>query len=306
MAPFSSLLFLSTFLLISIDKIIFTFFLKFWFSFLFYCLLHFPSGYNVWFYFCFVFYFYFANFFISFFLQILHFVVSIQFSSFISFASFKFIISCFSFPWVSTHFFSFFYFFFFFLTLLFLFKSQLLHCDFPQYSLIFSSFSLVAAFHSSSLFSSISDSAFYFLFFSFLLHLFSSHSSSFLLFQFQPSFPHSSALLDYNNYNSRTEMDKLLLIIKCIITMLFLFLCKFLNFYLLLFSFLLFFISSSSLLPPSSLFLLPPSSLFLLPPSSLFLHIPVWRFPQFSLSFPGSGAPRSRTLSIPAFMCLLL
>ena len=58
---------------------------------------------------------------------------------------------------------------------------------------------------------------------------------------------------------------------KFIITMLFLFLWKFLNFYLFFF-FLLFFFSSSSL-------------------SSLFLHIPVWRFPQFSLSLPGMVLP---------------
>ena len=60
------------------------------------------------------------------------------------------------------------------------------------------------------------------------------------------------------------------------------------------FVFLLFFLFSSfSFLP----------LLFFLPPSSLFLHIPVWRFPQFSLPFPGSGAPRSRTLSIPGRTC---
>ena len=75
---------------------------------------------------------------------------------------------------------------------------------------------------------------------------------------------------------------------KLIITVLFLFLCKFFNFYLFHFSFLF---SSFSFLPV----------LFLLPPSSLFLRIPVWWFPQFSLSFPGSGAPRSHTLSIPGY-----
>ena len=68
---------------------------------------------------------------------------------------------------------------------------------------------------------------------------------------------------------------------KFIITMLFLFVRELLNFCLLFFLF--------SFLP----------LLFLPPPSSLFLHITVWPFPQFSLSFPGSGAPCSRTLSIP-------
>ena len=47
----------------------------------------------------------------------------------------------------------------------------------------------------------------------------------------------------------------------------------------------------------SPLFLFFLFSFFFLP--LFFLHIPVWRFPQISLSFPGSGAPGSRTLSIP-------
>ena len=72
--------------------------------------------------------------------------------------------------------------------------------------------------------------------------------------------------------------------------------CKFLNFCLLFFLFSsVFLFSSFSFLP----------FLFLLPPSSGFIHISVWQFPQFSLSFPGSGAPRSCTLSIPdVCMCM--
>ena len=129
-----------------------------------------------------------------------NFVVSIQFPHSLARIQFKFIISCSSFSWISTPFFFFllFHLFFFFLTLLFLFISQLHMLWFPQYSLTFPSFSLVAAFYSCSLFSSISDPAFSFpiLQFSSLSFFFtSSHSSSFLLFQFQTSFPHSLALL---------------------------------------------------------------------------------------------------------------
>ena len=137
---------------------------------------------------------------------------------------------------------------------------------FPQYSLTFPSFSLVAAFHSSSFFffyfrSSVLFSYSSVFFFVFFLHIF-----TFFLISVVSMSTQFSSFISFALY-------------KFIITMLFLFLWKFLNFYLFFF-FLLFFFSSSSL-------------------SSLFLHIPVWRFPQFSLSLPGSGAPRSRTLSIP-------
>ena len=80
-------------------------------------------------------------------------------------------------------------FFFFFLTLLVLFISQLHHCDdflnIPLHSLFFSCccfsflFSFSFHFRSSNLFFSYS---------SVLFCLFSSHSSSFLLFQFNPVF----------------------------------------------------------------------------------------------------------------------
>ena len=59
----------------------------------------------------------------------------------------------------------------------------------------------------------------------------------------------------------------------------------------------LFLFFNSYLFSPSFLPLL-----FLLSPSSSSYPITsMWWFPQFSLSFPGSGAPRSRTLSIPAW-----
>ena len=189
MAPFSSLLVFSHFWLITINKIILPFFLNFLFtlslfpfscfnfSFLFYCLLHFRSN----------------NFFSYFFLQISS-SVSSNSSSFLLFQS--------SFPhslawlhlkllFIFLNFYPFFSLFSSFNSLSF--SSPLpLHIPitplwwFPQYSLTFPSFSLVAAFHSSSLFSSTSDLAISFPFFSFLC-LFSSHSSLFLLFQFQSS-----------------------------------------------------------------------------------------------------------------------
>ena len=99
----------SYFLLITIDKIIFTFFPQLplypLFSLLFSCFcvnfipLLLSPAFPSWRSFS-----YFTNFFISFFKFFLIFVVSIQFSSSISLASFKFIISCSSFSWISTPF----------------------------------------------------------------------------------------------------------------------------------------------------------------------------------------------------------
>ena len=131
---------------------------------------------------------------------------------------------------------------------------------FPQFSMIFLIFFHVAAFHSS-----------------FLLP-FQIQRSLFLFFSF--FFVFFLHILPHVVSNS-TQFSSFISFawFKFIITMLILFLI----FYL--FSFLLFSFSSHS---------------FLLPPSSpLILHIPVWWFPQFSLSFPGSGAPCYRTLSIP-------
>ena len=80
--------------------------------------------------------------------------------------------------------------------LLFHFISLLHQCDdFLSFFCHFPLFLLVLLFILLSL-SCISDSAIFFLFFSFLFCLFTSYSSSFLLFQ--PSFPHSLALLNLN------------------------------------------------------------------------------------------------------------
>ena len=145
-----------------IDKIIFTCFLNFLFSFslppplfmvflliipLFYWLLHFWSGD--------LFFSYFTNFLISFFKFFLIFVVPIQFqvSSFINLALFYHLLHFL--------FLNFYPFFLFIPPFLFLFLFPHppfpLHISitplwwFPQYSLIFPSFSLIAAFHSSSI-----------------------------------------------------------------------------------------------------------------------------------------------------------
>ena len=98
------------------------------------------------------------------------------------------------------------------------------------YFLTFPSFSLAAVFIPLLIFLPFPIQSSLFLFFSFILRLFSSHSSSFLLFQFELSFPHSFARY------------------KFIITMLFLFLCKFFNLYLFFFYSLLLLFSSSPLL----------------------------------------------------------
>ena len=101
--------------------------------------------------------------------------------------------------------------------------------------------SLDAAFHSSSLFSSIPiQRSRLLLFFSFLLRLISSHSSSFLLFQFQSSFPHSLASLDLSlsSPNSPCSSSS---------SVKFLNFCLFFFSFLIFFSFLLFFFSYSSL-----------------------------------------------------------
>ena len=116
-------------------------------------------------------------------------------------------------------------------------------------------------------FSSISYPVFSFPFLQFSFSSFSSHSSSFLSFQFQPSFPHSLVLLDISLSSPCSSSSSVSYSIS----------------------------TSSFLFSP--LFLSFLSSFFFLPLP--FLYMPVWRFPQFSLSFPGSGAPRSRTLSIP-------
>ena len=142
---------------------------------------------------------------------------------------------------------------------------------FPQLLLSFPSFSFVAAFHSALLSPAFPIQQPFSCSSIFFFCLFTSYSTSFLLFQ--PSFPSSLALLNLN--------------LSC---------------------------SSSSVIPASFLLFLFLSFLpllFLLPPSSPPpLHIPVtsmWWFPQFSLSFPGSGAPRSSTLSIPdSLYCSLI
>ena len=138
-----------------------------------------------------------------------------------------------------------------------------------QYSLTFPP-SLIAAFHFSSFFFHFQSSDLF------------SHSSVFFFVFFHHTFPHHLCCFNFNPVSSFISFAWFKFL--HVITMLFLFLCKFLNFCLFFFLF-----SSFSFLP----------LLFLPPPSSLFLHIPVWPFPQFSLSFPGSGVPCSHTLSIP-------
>ena len=275
---FSSLVF-PYFLLITIDKIIFTFFLNFLFKstvsvfppFLLF-LLKFHSSSIVS---CIsnpVIFFLFYKF-LHQFLQIFpHFSCFNPGSSSIRLASFKFIISCLSFSWISTPFL-----FFPPFSFLFLLPHSSLPIHFPitplwwflQYSLTFPSFSFVAAFHSSSFFfhfrssDRFSCSAVFFVFFLHILpHSISTQFSSiiiallqFIITMITPSSSSSSSSISAYSF-----------------------------FFPLFFLF-----SSFSFLP----------LLFLLPPSSVFLHISVWRFPQFSLSFPGSGAPRSCTLSIP-------
>ena len=140
------------------------------FSFLFYCLLHLRSG-NL--------FSYFANFFISFFLI---FVVSIQFSPFISMASFKFIIICSSFSWISTPFSSF--------LISFSSSSPFSSSSYPNYTIAcddflnipwhFPPFLLLLLFIPLLFFLPFLIQRSLVLFFSFLLRSFSSHSSSFL------------------------------------------------------------------------------------------------------------------------------
>ena len=201
MAPFSSLLVFPHVWLITINKIILTFFLNFVFTFSFPSFSLVPAFHSSSTVSCILdptIFFSILQFFNQFFKLFLIFVVSIQFSSFISLASFKFIISWLLFLFLN--FYPFFspssFFHFFFVTLLF-FISQLHHCDdflnipwhFPPFllKLLFIPLFLLPLPIQRSLF----------LFFSFLLRLFFfSHSSSFLLFQFQSSFLHSLALFE--------------------------------------------------------------------------------------------------------------
>ena len=196
MATFSSFLVFPHLLLITIDRIILTFFLNFLFTlslfppFLLFCfnfiLLLLSPAFSIrrsWSYF--------TNFFISFFKFFLISVVSIQFSSSISLTSFKFIIGCSSFSWISTAFSPFSSFFISFSSSLFSSSSYTNYTMwlFPPYSFIFPSFTLVSAFHSSSIFPFISDPAIAFP----ILQFSSVFFLTFFLIQFQPSFPHSLA-----------------------------------------------------------------------------------------------------------------
>ena len=122
---------------------------------------------------------------------------------------------------------------------------------FPQYSLTFPSFSLVAAFHSSSFFfhfwssDRLSYSSVFFFFTFFLISV----------VQFQPSFPHALPLLDISLSSPWSPCSSY----------------KLLNFCLFFFSFLLFFLFSSfSFL--SLLFLLTPLLLFFISQCDDFLN----------------------------------
>ena len=187
--------------------------------------------------------FFFTNFFISFFKFFLIFVVSIQFSSFISLASFE----------IALHFPEFLPFFLSFFLLQFPFFFLSSSSSYPNYTIVMIS----SIFLDISLL--FSCCCFSFLF-SFFFHFRS--SDLFPIFQFSLSFFFTFFLISVVSISVQLNSS----FISFTITMLFLFLCKFLNFYL------FFFLFSSSFLP--LFFLLPPSSFFFISQCDDFLNFP--------------------------------